>query len=70
MKQTQQKFLSQREAAIYLGISKNTLAKYRKSGYFNTISMTKTILFEKKDLDTFNEKFLVWRGKKDPQIRK
>lgn len=54
-----QSLFSQREAAIYLNIDKNTLAKYRKLGYFDTIQLKQTILFSKEDLDTFKEKFLL-----------
>lgn len=53
-----QRLFSQREAADYLNIDKNTLAKYRRLEYLNTTPLKKTILFSKEDLDNFKEKFL------------
>jgi transcriptional regulator with XRE-family HTH domain len=62
--------LSQREAATYLGVSRTTLSRYRRFGYFgDTIETRNAILFLKEDLDKFASQYYFRRGKKSPQTR-
>ena len=57
MSETRQLF-SQREAAIYLGIDRRKLSDLRESGHFNTFQLKKIILYSRKELDDFKEKFI------------
>ena len=55
---------SQREAATYLNVSRTTLSRYRRFGYFgDTVETRNTILFNKEDLDKFASQYYFRRGR-------
>lgn len=52
---TNETHLTQRKAAAYLGVTYQTLSRYRKSGYFNPLELPNLVLYARHELDNFIE---------------